>query len=60
MVSERDQAKMRRLAADLAAGETDERGTAEQRRCVLDATNAHRRRLGLEPLTDRPPEEGPV
>lgn len=58
MVSDRDRAKMQRLSIDLVDGETDDRGTPEQRRRILDSINADRRRRGLEPLTDRAPEEG--
>lgn len=58
MVSDGDRAKMQRLAVDLADGVTDDRGTPEQRRRILDSINADRRRQGLEPLTDRAPEEG--
>jgi len=58
MVSDRDRAKMQRLSTDLADGETDDRGTPEQRRRILDSINTDRRRRGLEPLTDRAPEEG--
>jgi len=58
MVSDRDRAKMQRLIIDLVDGETDDRGTPQQRRRILDSINADRRRQGLEPLTDRAPEEG--
>jgi hypothetical protein len=58
VVSERDRAKMQRLGRDLAAGETDERGSPEQRRALLEVINADRIAHGLEPLDDRPPEEG--
>lgn len=58
MVSERDKARMARLERDLASGETDERGTPEQRRALLDIVNADRVAHGYEPLDDRPPEEG--
>lgn len=58
MVSDVDRTKMRRLARDLADGESDDRGTPEQRRQILETINADRRRQGLEPLTDRAPEEG--
>jgi len=58
MVSDRDRTKMQRLSIDLTDGETDDRGTPEQRRRILDSINADRRRQGLEPLTDRAPEEG--
>lgn len=58
MVSDRDKAKMRRLARDLAESETDDRGTAEQRRLILDLINADRMRQGAEPLVERAPEEG--
>lgn len=58
MVSERDRAKMRRLAWDLAAGETDDPGTPEQRQSILEHINADRVRHGVEPLVDRAPEEG--
>jgi len=57
MVSDRDRTKMQRLSIDLTDGETDDRGTPEQRRRILDSINADRRRQGLEPLTDRAPEE---
>ena len=36
MVSDRDRAKMCRLSRDLAAGETDDPGTPEQRRSILE------------------------
>ncbi len=58
MVSDADRTKMRRLARDLASGESDNRGTPEQRRRMLGTINADRRRQGLEPLIDRAPEEG--
>jgi hypothetical protein len=58
MVSEREKAKMRQLASDLAASETDDRGTPEQRRDILELINADRLRRGAEPLTDRAHEEG--
>lgn len=58
MVSERDKAKMRRLADDLADSETDDRGTPRQRRLLLEHINADRTRLGAAPLVDRAPEEG--
>jgi hypothetical protein len=58
MVSESDQAKMARLARDLADSETDDRGTAEERRVILEEINADRARRGVEPLVDRAPEEG--
>lgn len=58
MVSDRDRAKMQRIGRDLAAGETDERGTPEQRRSLLDRINADRADHGITPLDDRPPEEG--
>jgi hypothetical protein len=58
MVSDRDRAKMQRLAADLASGEIDDRGTPDQRRDLLAIINADRVRHGAEPLSDRAPEEG--
>jgi len=58
VVTESDRAKMRRLALDLVDGESDDRGTPEQRRRILETINADRRRQGLEPLTERAPEEG--
>jgi hypothetical protein len=58
MVSDRDKAKMHRLARDLADGETDERGTPVQRRLILEHINADRVRHGAQPLVDRAPEEG--
>jgi hypothetical protein len=58
MVSERDRVIMARVARDLADGETDERGTPEQRRAILEEINADRIRHGIEPLEDRAPEEG--
>lgn len=58
MVSERDKAKMRRLADDLTDSETDDRGTPHQRRLLLEHINADRMRQGAEPLVDRAPEEG--
>ncbi len=58
MVSESDRAKMARLARDLADSETDDRGTPQQRRAILDAINVDRARHGVEPLVDRAPEEG--
>lgn len=58
MVSDRDRAKMRQVARDLAEGETDERGTPAQRRLTLEHINADRARHGAEPLVDRAPEEG--
>jgi hypothetical protein len=58
MVSERDRVMMARVARDLADGETDDRGTPEQRRVILEEINADRIRHGIEPLEDRAPEEG--
>ena len=58
VVSERDRAKMQRIGHDLAAGQTDERGTKAQRQALLAAINADRAAHGLAPLDDRPPEEG--
>lgn len=58
MVSERDKAKMDRLGRDLAAGESNERGTPEQRRALLDHINADREQHQIPTLTDRAPEEG--
>jgi hypothetical protein len=58
MVSERDRVIMARVARDLADGETDERGTPEQRRAILEEINADRIDHGIEPLDDRAPEEG--
>jgi hypothetical protein len=58
MVSDRDRAKMRRVASDLADGETNDRGTPAQRRLILEHINADRVRHGAEPLLDRAPEEG--
>jgi hypothetical protein len=49
---------MARVARDLADGETDERGTPEQRRAILEEINADRIHHGIEPLDDRAPEEG--
>ena len=57
-VSERDRARMRRLAADLAESETDEPGTPEQRRAILAWINERRAEIGAAPLHDRAPEEG--
>lgn len=58
MVSESDRAKMARLARDLANSELDDRGTAAERRVILEEINADRVRHGIEPLEDRAPEEG--
>jgi len=58
MVSDRDRAKMQRLARDLAESESDDRGTPEQRRYILETINADRSSQGREPLVDRAPEEG--
>lgn len=58
MVSNADRTKMGRLARDLAAGESADRGTPEQRQQIIVTINADRRRQGLEPLSDRAPEEG--
>ena len=49
---------MRRLAHDLRAGETDDRGTPEERRRILEFVNDDRIRHGSEPLVYRAPEEG--
>ncbi|MEX2626373.1 MAG: hypothetical protein WD225_05790 [Ilumatobacteraceae bacterium] len=57
-VSDADRAKMRRIAADLAAGETDDSGTPAQRRTLLSWINARRADIGTPPLDDRAPEEG--
>jgi len=58
MVSDRDRAKMQRLTRDLAQSESDDRGTPEQRRDILETINADRSSQGREPLADRAPEEG--
>jgi hypothetical protein len=58
MVSQRDRSKMRRLATDLAEGESDDRGTPAQRREILAHINADRLRHGADALVDRAPEEG--
>ena len=58
MVSQGDRNRTRRLAADLADGETDERGTAAQRQAVLQHLNADRISHEVQPLVDRAPEEG--
>lgn len=57
-VSDADRSKMRRIAADLEAGESDERGTPAQRRSLLEWINADRATIGAAPLDDRAPEEG--
>jgi hypothetical protein len=49
---------MQRIARDLQAGETDERGTSAQRAELLALINEGRRRAGIAPLDDRAPEEG--
>lgn len=58
MTSDRDRAKMRRIGRDLAAGESNDRGTPRQRREILEYINADRARHGAEALVDRAPEEG--
>ncbi len=58
MVSDRDRAKMAQVGRDLAATESDDRGTPEQRRQILDQINADRVEAGRPPLDDRAPEEG--
>jgi citrate lyase beta subunit len=58
MVSDQDRAKMQRFARDLANSETNDRGTPQQRQRILESINADRQGQGLEPLTDRAPEEG--
>ena len=57
MVTKPDKARMHRLAIDLADGESDDRGTAEQRRLILARINADRSAQGILPLNDRAPEE---
>jgi hypothetical protein len=49
---------MRRIAADLAESERDDRGTPEQRRTILGWINDQRAAIGAPPLEDRAPEEG--
>jgi len=49
---------MQRIGRDLAAGETQDRGTAAQRSAILDRVNADRARHGLPVLSDGAPEEG--
>jgi hypothetical protein len=58
VVTEQDRAAMRRLADALAESQTDDRGTAEQRRELLAIINEGRRRAGRPPLSDAAPEEG--
>ena len=58
MVSPDDKRKMARIAADLAAGETNDRGTESQRAELLKIINADRAAHGRPALTDRAPEEG--
>lgn len=58
MVSAHDRAKMHRLGEALAESESNDRGTPQQRQNVLAMINAGRVRDGLEPMTDRAPEEG--
>lgn len=58
MVSQRDREKMLRVGRDLAAGESDDRGSADQRRAILAYINDDRARHGLPELADRAPEEG--
>ena len=57
-VSASDRSKMRRLAVALAASETGDRGTPEQRRDLLELINADRALIGAPALDDRAPEEG--
>jgi hypothetical protein len=57
-VSTSDQSKMRTLAITLAESETDDRGTPEQRRALLELINLDRAGVGATALDDRAPEEG--
>ena len=58
MVSDDERANMSRIGRDLSLGETDERGTPQQRRQILDEINRARVGTGLASLDDRAPEEG--
>ena len=58
MVSDDERAKMSRIGRDLGLGETDDRGTPQQRRQILDEINRSRVDSGLASLDDRAPEEG--
>lgn len=57
-VSESDRSKMRRIAGDMEAGESDDHGTAAQRADILAVINEGRSHDGRAPLVDRAPEEG--
>ena len=57
-MSEADKARMRRQAEDLAAADTDEPGTVERRRALLEGVNTMRTADGSEPFTDED-EEAP-
>ena len=57
-MSASDKLKMRKLAIVLAESETDDRGTPEQRRDLLELINMDRARVGVPALDDRAPEEG--
>ena len=57
-VSASDKLKMRKLAMALAESETDDRGTPEQRRDLLELINVDRASVGATALDDRAPEEG--
>ena len=56
-IDEVDRGRMRRLAADLEAGESNDPGTSAQRAGRLDWINRRRVTIGLPPLTDAAPEE---
>jgi hypothetical protein len=58
MVRADDERRMRRLGADLDESVVDDHGTTEERAERLEWINDGRRRIGLEPLDDRAPEEG--
>lgn len=59
-MSDRDRQKMARVAADLAAIETDEEPAPDRRREIIAWANAARARRGQPPLSESdadPPEE---
>ncbi len=49
---------MAAIAADLRRGQTDDRGTPEQRAAFLQVINADRIGHGIAPMTECVPEEG--
>jgi len=57
-VSEQDRERMRQIARDPAASETDDRGTPAERAARREWLNERRADIGLPPLDGLPGEEG--